>query len=464
MKMYPAIRSKMGSWKYYIVRMKMREIANEVQLARDIYEDKTLSDAVQRVLSEQRVKKHIVGYLARNKDRFFSSIVVAAMEGEPSWTPIEPNEEVIPEVFAKMSTLRESFGVLCFGDDPKYYALDGQHRVAAIKLLVNGKVEGPLPENFDEDYMSVIVVLREENENEGNWMRRYRRLFSSLNRYAKPTDPDTNIIMDEDDLFAIVTRQLITEHDFFKAPGPERESFKVQTKNKNLKAGSTHFTSLQTLYAVNETLLTTRNRQNNGWTPDGLNLNKDKQFRPEEDFIENCFTELHHYWDAILATLPDLRKEPHKMRCHDDKDWNGHEHQSHLLFLPIGQILIAPIVREILDNRFEKGFGSVAEMATALAPLGEISWELRDPPWRHLLLVHVPERETWRVRNEERKEALEVAGSLLRWMLELDSLEADDLEALHKKWHHLLYPEQEKETANQMWKKVVATREKIIAL
>lgn len=83
MRIYPAIRAQMGSWQYYIVRMKMRAIANKVKPAYDIYTDKTLSDAVQRTLGEKQVKTEIVGYLARHPDRFFSSIVVAAMEGEP---------------------------------------------------------------------------------------------------------------------------------------------------------------------------------------------------------------------------------------------------------------------------------------------------------------------------------------------------------------------------------------------
>ncbi len=139
MRIYPAIRAQMGDWKYYIVRMKMREVAHEVKLAQDIYEDKTLSDAIQRILGQNLVKKEIVGYLARRPDRFFSSIVVAAMEGEPAWHPVEMDSSTVPTIFTSSSSLRESFGVLSFGDDPKYYALDGQHRVAAIKLLVDGK-------------------------------------------------------------------------------------------------------------------------------------------------------------------------------------------------------------------------------------------------------------------------------------------------------------------------------------
>ena len=265
LRIYPAIRAKMGDWHYYIVRMKMREIAYEVKIAEDFYEDNTLSDAVQRILATRRVKKEIVGYLARRPDRFFSSIVVAAMEGEPTWYPIEMDSDVVPAAFADSTALNNSFGVLSFGDDPVYYALDGQHRVAAIKLLVTGEAEYSTPPGFDDDLLSVIVVLRDEHHMPNDeWLRRYRRLFSSLNRWAKKTDEDTNIIMDEDDMFSILTRRLITDHPFFRAPGRQRDSFKVQTKGKPLRKGAGHFTTLQTLYAMNKTLLSTRSRENRG--------------------------------------------------------------------------------------------------------------------------------------------------------------------------------------------------------
>ena len=50
-------------------------------------------------------------------------------------------------------------------------------------------------------------------------LKDYRRLFSSLNRYARATDESTNIIMDEDDGIAILTRRLIAEHEFFQVDG-----------------------------------------------------------------------------------------------------------------------------------------------------------------------------------------------------------------------------------------------------
>ena len=415
MRIYPAIRAQMGDWRYYIVRMKMREIAQDIKLAHDIYEDRTLSEAIQRELGERRVKRELVGYLARRPDRFFSSIVVAALEGEPHWHPVEMDASIVPTIFSQSSALNDSYGVLSFGDEPKYYALDGQHRVAAIRLLVNDEADVRTPEDFDNDLLSVIVILREEQDMEdGEWMRRYRRLFSSLNRWTKKTDADTNIIMDEDDLFAILTRRLITEHEFFKAPGREKDSFKVQTKGKNLRQGVSHFTTLQTLYTINEILLTTRRRINSGWLPDGEDINV--QFRPDEDYIDERYMEISGYWDAILEALPDLHKNPLSMRCHDLSGPDTDDKSDHLLFWPIGQELFASVVRSKLDGAFpESGHADVSEMIEVLRPMAEISWALHSAPWRYLLLVpKSPEENSWTMRNEGRKQALAVAHRLLR--------------------------------------------------
>ena len=464
MRIYPAIQAQMGDWKYYIVRMKMREIAHEVQLAHDIYEDQTLGDAIQRILGDTRVKNEIVGFLARRPDRFFSSIVVASMEGQPSWTPITIDESAVPAVFSNMKSLTESFGILAFGDDPKYYALDGQHRVAAIKLLIDRKVEANPPVGFDDDLLSVIVVLREEHDvPEGEWKRRYRRLFSSLNRYAKPTDRDTNIIMDEDDLFAILTRRLITDHTFFQAPGRDKDSFTVQTKGKNLRKNVSHFTTLQTLYDVNRILLKTAIRQNQGWYK---NFPLDYQIRPEEEEIDDFYTELSNYWDAILQSVPDLNQSSKDMRCHDQVDLDKGL-QDHLLFWPIGQELFAKLVRAVLDREFpETGYSSdIEKMTNALDPFVKISWELHNPPWRHLLLVAstTGSDDSWKMRSEDRKIAIEIAEHILRWIVNIDSLDESEIEELRSRWeNNLLYASTNAKEYDEMWAKVLDTRMRII--
>ena len=458
MQVYPAIKAKMGDWDYYIVRMKTKEIANEINLAHDFYEDNTLSDAIQRNLDEGRVKRQIVSYLVNRDDRFFSSIVVASLGGNPTWYPVVMDTTVVPEVFANAQSMRDSFGVLSFEGDPKYYALDGQHRVAAIKSLVKRDVDVEPPPDFDRDLVSVIVIPREEQEglSDNRWLQRYRRLFSSLNRYAKPTDRDTNIIMDEDDLFAILTRRLITDHNFFRAPGRQKESFKVKTKGKNLLGQDRHFTTLQTLYLINERLLETRSRLVAGTAP------RNKQISPSEEEIEDYYNELSNYWNAILETIPSLRNNPSEMRVTKQDDADDKQGENHFLFRPIGQELFAGLVRNLLDDAFpDEGYATVDQMAQALNHLTKISWELHDTPWRHLILVkNINNR--WTIRSEERKKVLDFACRLLRWFVNLDQLDEFQIDDLRSDWTDLLYGGLGNVEIDEMWSEIRKMRMEIL--
>ena len=458
MQIYPAMRARMGDWNYYMVRMTMREVAREVQLASKLWEDQTLSDAIQRVLDESRVKQQIVNYLSRRDDRFFASLVVAAIGGNPTWT-----SEALPDSIHARA-FRDTFGTLSFDEDPKYYALDGQHRLKAIQELLADPAGAP--PGFEKEQISVLVVVREEQEiGEALWLQRYRRLFSSLNRYAKATDRDTNIIMDEDDIFAIVTRRLITDHHFFQAPGPEKESFRVQTKGKNLKEGAPHFISLQSLYDVNRTLLMTaeRRRRRGRARDERIFL----QFRPDETQIDRWYEELGRLWDALLEAVPDLREEPTKMRHHSLPDPNPDGLRDHLLFWPIGQQLFANIARSLLDNAGLDDSAPSGGFVETLRPLASVPWDLHGAPWRYLLVVaKAADEATWRMRNEDRKLALDIAERLLRWIGGLDALTAPDIDRLRLDWRDALIVNPERAEGlprpDDLWPAVEAARERIV--
>ncbi len=459
MQIYPAMRARMGDWNYYVVRMTMREVAREVQLASKLWEDQTLSDAIQRVLDESRVKQQIVEYLSRRDDRFFSSLVVAAIGGNPSWRP-----EALPESLHSRA-FEDTFGTLSFDRDPRYFALDGQHRLKAIQELLADPAGAP--DGFAQEQISVLVVLREEQDvGEALWLQRYRRLFSSLNRYAKATDRDTNIIMDEDDVFAIVTRQLITDHPFFRAPGPEKASFKVQTKGKNLKEGAPHFISLQSLYDVNRTLLMGPGRRRR-WGS-GKDMKLFVQFRPDETMIDRWYQEASCVWDALLDAVAVLKEEPTRMRCHSLPEPNPDGFRDHLLFWPIGQQMLANVARSLLDREDIAGSASRAERVDALSPLASVPWELHASPWRYLLLVAKSADEaSWRMRSEDRKLALEVAERIVRWLVGLDALNEEDLADLRRSWlDALILPSDGPAVASgrdDLWQAVLTTRERILS-
>ena len=450
MNLYPALKAKMGTWDYYIVKMQMKDIVKEVGFASEIYSNKTLDEAIQRTLNEGRVKKEIVTYLGKRPDRFFSSIVVAALGGNPTYTPVEITDD--PKfALLKSPGFDTAFGVLTFDGGQKYFALDGQHRLKAIKTLIE-QTESELPqipENFLNEEVSVIMLVRQEAR-DAEFMTSYRRIFSSLNRYAKPTDADTNIIMDEDDVIAILTRRLLTEHEFFAWEGKSDTNPKLKTKGKNLKSGEPFFTTLQTLYAMNEKLLTTSVREDQRFAS-----REYKQFRPPEDDLDDLYIELVLYWDALLNEVKILKKDPTKMRAHDAESGNYENHDrptDNLLFWPIGQEMFADTVRTLLNRRLPPDSQlNLTEIQTCVRVLSQIDWRLHSAPWRGLLIIQDPEKKSWKMRNEDRKRAVTIGMRILRFMIGLDDLPENDLEDLKIDWHAMLLPRPDPKELEVQW-------------
>ena len=358
--LYPALRLKMGSWNYYVVKMTARQLVDHVRLVSAIYDDgtcdettqRTFDEEIQRTLKDKRVRKEIVEYLKRQPYRFFSSIVIAALGGNPMFYPVEITEDPHFAISGDDLGINEAFGLLKFDGDQTYYAIDGQHRLSAIKILLDqtGSLSTGTPEGFEHDEFSVIVVVPSHEDSNETFRQKYRRLFSNLNRYAKPTDQATNIIMDEDDTFAILTRRLVTNNDFFKSDGIQKKSERIKTKSKNLSSNDSHFTSLETLYDMNIELLSSPQREPKQWgatstSTEGEDLSTFKRFRPPQEYIDTLYAELTIYWEALLAEIPDLYKDPTQMRVHEIEDKESEDKTDHLLFWPIGQQLLAEIVR-----------------------------------------------------------------------------------------------------------------------
>lgn len=293
------------------------------------------------------------------------------------------------------------------------------------------------------------MLVRDEEDDE-EFLRSYRRLFSSLNRYGKPTDQDTNIIMDEDDWVAILTRRLLTEHDFFLWKGRALESPKLKTKGKNLRSSDSFFTTLQTLYAMNETLLMTpqRDKQRYGTKPF-------KFFNPGEPLLDAMFDELVIYWDAMLEEVPLLHEPPAKMRSHDADEDDSGELSDSVLFWPIGQELFAKVVRSRL-NRFLPDCDRplLAEVRECISVFSKANWSLHEPPWRGLLLTQDPGAGNWRMRNEDRKQAVDTGEMILRFQVGIDDLSPAALDDLRIHWYAMLLPRPEKAEVDAAWQQI----------
>lgn len=473
MSIYPALRSRMGTWEYFTVKMRASELSRNVMYASQVHEDRTLDTAIQRVLNEGRVKKEIVEYLKRQPNRFFSSIVVAALDGDPIFHSVEVTTDPRFTLLQGDKRFNESFGVLQFNGNQKYYALDGQHRLAAIRTLLDrtDPLSNEAPPNFEDDELSVIVVVPDKNDTTESFMQKYRRLFSNLNRYAKPMDQATNIIMDEDDTFAILTRRLITEKAFFQSDTiNQRDSDRIKmTKGKNLKTGDPFFTSIETFYEMNIELLSSPQRITKGWIPNSetkIDLKNFKKIRPIDDYIDSLYEELSMYWDALIGALPVLSKDPTQMRFHDITDKKYEAGSDHLLFWPIGQQLLSNLVRQLLNRRIvDPEYPTPDNVAKALQGLNQLEWRLHEVPWKYFMLVGSHDIKTnklkWTMRNEERTKAIERGSKLQLWSLGLEENEIKVGDDLKRLWRSLLTPSQQDEKVDEMWEQILQMKKNI---
>ena len=89
----------MGRWTYYIVKLNVSDLAKEVSLSSDVHQDRTLDEAIQREIQNSRARQNLVVYLHDRDDRFLNSIVVAALGGSPTFTPLQLAETPENNVF-----------------------------------------------------------------------------------------------------------------------------------------------------------------------------------------------------------------------------------------------------------------------------------------------------------------------------------------------------------------------------
>jgi DNA sulfur modification protein DndB len=427
MKLLPAVHGQVGSWNYYATKMTAGELAEHVRFASDLDQPKVLDAIIQRVLNENRAKHDIAAYLAENKDHFFNSIVVAAWEGNPTFFSVELADDPRFEMIAD-HRFAKSFGVLRFDGHQKYYALDGQHRLKAIKDLLARETEFNPPPEFQFEEFPVVIVVPKQGERFSDFIPRYRRLFSNLNRYAKAMDLATVIAMDEDDTFAILTRRLIAEHDFFQWFEHDTTS-RIRVKGgKNVPETENCLMSIISLYEMNGDLLWSNQRQNE--------RGKLKQFiklpRQADDLLDSWFAELVDVWNAILEELPMLRNTPTNYRSSAGEDFerDGQMVTNHLLFRPIGLGMLAGVVRRLLDEHPD------SSPKEAIKGLSAIEWRLHQAPWRHLLSVYDSEADRWKMRTD--KEAQQVAANILDFVTQVQRHDEGTLETLRDNWKDLL--------------------------
>lgn len=357
----PAIRARMGDWVYYVSTLTFEQVDEYVSRVDDeLHKSESLKDMIQRSITENY--KSIEEYILNQPELFFNALVLAVYDDYPNWREIEFKYEDF-ETY--------SMGLLEFPGKHKIFPVDGQHRVEGIKAALKKS-----PDLASQKITAIFIGHK--NDEEG--MQRTRRLFSTLNRYAKPVKMDDIIALDEDDSIAIVTRELVELFELFTG--------KRVTKSKNKAipdSDKESFTSIITLYQCNRELLKQfrwiRKKTNPDPERDKKSLKKYLKFRPNDKeitlFNEYCFS----FWDTFWQSFDGLKKFMSQENQEKEKpalEFRNRGNGGNLLFRPVG---LLPTVQAAIEIHKRKNlpFKEIFES------LNKIDMTLDEKPWKNVL-------------------------------------------------------------------------------
>lgn len=351
----PALRATMGDWVYYLSFMNISDIASRISVVEDIHTSQSLKDYLQRSLTDN--SKKIATYLLSQEQRFFNAIVVGTYGGSPNWHEISvKGRGKIAEVPGNVEGV---MGLLELQGNETLFAIDGQHRIKGIKEAVS-KNDALKKEEVCTIFVKGVIADKRAQDPEG--YQRTRRLFSTLNRYAKPVQMADIIALDEDDVIAIITRRLLEEHSLLKDKVDMGKSKSIKSTDK------TNLTTLVTLYDVMNTVLRNRIR---GWRDY-------KRWRPKESEIEAFYRKACLFWDLLCSQFTSLERlknsAPEDCFAGSQRGPMG----GNLLFRPVGLMMIGHVVAD-LSSSMEIDFSE------AIKTVGRTPTDLAKFPWVGLL-------------------------------------------------------------------------------
>ncbi len=137
----------------------------------------------------------------------------------------------------------ESIGFLTFRGDESLFALDGQHRLAGIKKAIKDGID---QDPYDD--LSIIFVAHQTTQ---KGLERTRRLFTTLNKTAKPVSKGDIVALDEDDAMAICVRWLIEKTKLFSG-----KKIAFVASNNIPVTNMTRLTTIVSLYDILTILFT----------------------------------------------------------------------------------------------------------------------------------------------------------------------------------------------------------------
>jgi DNA sulfur modification protein DndB len=354
----PALRAKIGTWTYYITVLTFEQVAKNVSKIDDqLHKSKGLKDLIQRSITENYLR--IKEYILNQQEMFFNSLVLAVYDDYPDWREIEFQYEDF-ETY--------QMGLLDFPAKHKIFPVDGQHRVEGIKAAFKENT------SLANERISVIFI---GHKNDDSGKTKTRRLFTTLNRYAKPVSMDDIIALDEDDSIAIITRELLETFPLFTG--------KRVTKSKNKAipdSDKTSITSIITLYQCNRELLklfrTKRKKDAPDKVRDKKSLEEYLKFRPHEKEVELYNNFCVSFWNDFLSELPLVATYLKDQGEDPAEKYRNKKTGGNLIFRPVG---ILPLIQAAIEIHKKK----THTFKAIFSKVNKLDLNISKKPWRNIL-------------------------------------------------------------------------------
>jgi DNA sulfur modification protein DndB len=398
----PAIRGILGDIVYYTSSFTFKQIAERVKkIDQELHTSTSLKDQLQRSLTKNY--ESITDYILSQKEHFFNALVLAVYDGDPVWNEIEVGFK--GEDYYNMGFLR-------LNGEEKIFPVDGQHRVEGIKDAIKKSPEL-------EDETIAVILIGHHKDKDG--MEKTRRIFSTLNRYAKPVSTGDIIALDEDDTVAIVTRNMLESFPLFM-----NENISDEKKTKAIVEKDTKsFTSLIKLYETNKIVYKyyTSFRDNTKRIHSSTEIDKFLKFRPKQEDIDDFEKYLTEFWELFINSFEGMKEYVASTEKDAAAKYRNRENGGLLYFRPVA---LPQLVTALLETCFR----SKVTLSDSMSAYSQLEMCISKAPWVKVLWD--AESRTMIMKNKT------LVRPLLMFMYDRSVLNAKELENLRIRYAKVL--------------------------
>ena len=398
----PAIRGVIGDMIYYTTTLTFNQVAERVKKIDDeLHTSTSLKEQLQRALTSNY--QSISDYIISQKEHFFNSLVLAIYDGDPEWNEMEVSFK--GEDYYSM-------GFLKLNGEEKIFPVDGQHRVEGIKDAIKRSPK------LGEESISVILIGHHKDK---TGMEKTRRIFSTLNRYAKPVSPGDIIALDEDDTVAIVTRNMLESFPLFMNDNISDDKATKAIAEKDTKS----FTSLIKLYETNRVIYKyyTTFRDNGKRLHTSTEIEKFLKFRPAQKDIDDFEKYLTDFWRLFINSFEGMKEYVTSTEKDVAIKFRNRENGGFLYFRPIA---LPQLVIAILETCYR----TKIQLADSMSAYSKVEMCISKAPWINVL---------WDADNHTMiMKHKTLVHSLLIYMFDRTLLNKNEINSLKKRYAKIL--------------------------